>query len=171
MEFKHGEKYWLSTPDGSRLLTVAWEDSAGEIDLQCEGFDFSIWAGGERNLDNYTVTHEPREVACGVCGDDLVPHRGTYLCRMAIALEEKRAEDIGVKRVTETLFDWIVGTTSDGAGELAVPVTVQWKNGTPYAWPVDGSDVVRLRDDYGIEREELFAKGAEIVSAFGLTEG
>lgn len=83
---------------------------------------------------------------------------------------EKRAEDIGVKRVGENLFDWIVGATPDGLGGLAVPVTVQWKNGTPYAWPVDGADVVRLRDDYGIEREELFEKGAEIVAAFGLTE-
>lgn len=81
---------------------------------------------------------------------------------------EKRAEDIGVKRVEENLFDWHVGMTA--SGELYVPVTVQWKDGKPYAWPVRGADVVRLRDDYGIERDELFAKGAEIVSAFGLTE-
>lgn len=82
---------------------------------------------------------------------------------------EKRAEDIGVQQ-TATGYTMFVGTTPDGDSELAVPIRVQWKNGTPYAWPVDGSDVVRLRDDYGIEREELFAKGAEIVAAFGLTE-
>ncbi len=83
---------------------------------------------------------------------------------------EKRAEEIDVNRVEENLFDWIVGTTPDGLVGLAVPVTIRWKEGKPYAWPVFGSDVVRLRDGYGIEREELFEKGAEIVSAFGLTE-
>lgn len=82
---------------------------------------------------------------------------------------EKRAEDIGVQQ-TATGYTMFVGTTPDGDSGLAVPIRVQWKNGTPYAWPVEGSDVKRLRDDYGIEREELFAKGAEIVSAFGLTE-
>ena len=79
-----------------------------------------------------------------------------------------RAADIGVKRVSETVFDWNVGLTADG--DLYCPVTIQWKNGKPYAWPVDSSDVMRLRDDYGIESNELYEKGAEIVSAFGLTE-
>lgn len=84
--------------------------------------------------------------------------------------QKERAEDIGVREVDGNVFDLVVGVTADGNGELCVPVTVQWKNGKPYAWPVEGADVVRLRDDYGIERDELFAKGAEIVSAFGLTE-
>ena len=75
----------------------------------------------------------------------------------------KRAEEINVK-MNGHGYDWEV------VEGVTVQITLQWKNGKPYAWPVDGSDVVRLRDDYGIEREQLFEKGAEIVAAFGLTE-
>ena len=83
---------------------------------------------------------------------------------------EKRAEDIGVIQVTDTQYQWKAPGNEQYPHGTLVDVTVQWKNGKPYAWPVDGADAVRLRDDYGIEREQLFEKGAEIVAAFGLTE-
>lgn len=77
---------------------------------------------------------------------------------------EKRAEDIGVTPSPGTGYNWMLG---DGA---FVNVTVRWKEGKPYAWPTRPEMVTKLRDEYGIEREDLFAKGAEIVAAFGLTE-
>lgn len=83
---------------------------------------------------------------------------------------EKRAEDIGVKQVEENLYAWTIQSHGDKLDGAEVDVTVRWRDGKPYAWPVEGSDVMRLRDDYGIEREQLFEKGAEIVAAFGLTE-
>ncbi len=82
----------------------------------------------------------------------------------------ERAEDIGVSQVAENLFDLIVGKTADGLGELAIPVEIQYKDGKPFIWPVDPSDVVVLRDTYGYDRAALYNKGAEIVAAFGLEE-
>ena len=82
----------------------------------------------------------------------------------------ERAENIGVKQVAEKLFDLIVGKTADGLGELAIPVEIQYKDGKPFIWPVDPSDVVVLRDEYGYSRGKMFDKGAEIVSAFGIEE-
>ena len=83
---------------------------------------------------------------------------------------EKRAEDIGVKRVGENRFNWLVVDAQGSNRDVNIAVSVEWKNGKPHAWPVDGSDAIRLRDDYGIGREQLFEKGAEIVAVFGLTE-
>lgn len=74
----------------------------------------------------------------------------------------KRAEDIGVTPNEDGTYQWQVA-------EESVKVWLKWKDGKPYAAPT-AENMQMLRTDHGIEAAELFAKGAEIVSAFGLTE-
>lgn len=90
--------------------------------------------------------------------------------RTGAEIRQEVEKSLGVKRVAENLFDLIVGKTIDGLGELAIPVEIQYKDGKPFIWPVDPSDVVVLRDEYGYSRGKMFDKGAEIVAAFGIEE-
>lgn len=81
----------------------------------------------------------------------------------------QRAEDMGVRRVSDELFDLVVATNEDGS-ELAIPVKIIWADGKPMMWPEDSSEVITLRDTYGYTKQDMLAKGAEIASAFGLEE-
>jgi len=84
--------------------------------------------------------------------------------------KEERAKGLGVYSVDGETFDLEVGQGADG-GTLCIPVTIKWRDGKPFMWPVFETDVVPLRDTYGYSQEDLFSKGAEIVAAFGVTEG
>lgn len=79
---------------------------------------------------------------------------------------ERRAEDIGVRKASGGAYSW----KPDPADEATVDVIIRWHNGKPIAWGATTDDVMALQNDFGVTREELYEKGAEIVAAFGLTE-
>ena len=78
----------------------------------------------------------------------------------------KRAEEIGVRKASGGAYSW----KPDPADEATVDVIIRWHNGKPIAWGATTDDVMALQNDFGVTREELYEKGAEIVAAFGLTE-
>lgn len=54
MRFQDGKKYWLTHPDGSRVLVTAQLCGDDEIELYNRRLDFLLWAGGE-SLANIEV--------------------------------------------------------------------------------------------------------------------
>lgn len=44
-DFQPGETYWVSFPDGSRILVEAKVDSRGDVDIYNDAVAFSMWVG------------------------------------------------------------------------------------------------------------------------------